>query len=283
VVKRRSAGPETQLKRALRTLARGQFRRGLRQLEKLLAEVEDDPTLTELAYLGMADACLSLRDLPATISHAQTAIELNPESERAYYLLGFAYSVAQDWDQAVSALRQAVALNPDEAEYYRVLGWALFNQDQANQEGLELLEQALNMAPTHIPILTDLAMVQSQAQNFDQALIYARRAVELAPSDPMARDILTGVTHFKAEFERLGGQPAPKPPAKPSTEAEWRELIATTDDYHQVMQLWIDLHPAKDMSDLNTSLQEFNKLWNSTRRSELGGRSPNEMMGHAGE
>jgi hypothetical protein len=32
----------------------------------------------------------------------------------------------------------------------------------------------------------------------------------------------------------------------------------------------------------NISLQDFNELWNSTPRPELGGRSPNQMMGRAG-
>ena len=276
---RRSASPETQLQRALDLLERGQFRRALRRLENLLPRVQNDPTLAEQVYLTMADAHLTLRDLPQTISCANSALELNPENGHAYYLLGFAHSVATNWKRAVQALRQAVALNPDQAEYYRSLGWALFNQDQADQEALVSLEKALNMAPAHIPTLTDLAMLHSQTENFDKALTYARRAASLAPSDQKTQDVLKFVTHFKQQFERLGGKPASKPPAKPSSEAEWREVIAATDDYNEVMQLWLDLHPANDIDDLNVSLQEFNDLWNSTPRPELGGRSPNQMLG----
>jgi tetratricopeptide (TPR) repeat protein len=278
-VKRRSIDPETRLKRAYRSLERGQYKSALQQFEKLLPQAQADPTLTEQIYLAMADACLSLRDLPHAISYTETAIELNPENEQAYYLLGFAHSVNQDWDQAVEVLGQAIALNPDEAEYYRAQGWALFNQDPAGQEGLDLLEKALHMAPTHLPTLTDLAMLYSQKQDFERALIYARRAAELAPSDPRAQEVLQGVTYFKQEFERLGRQTASKPPAKPKTEAEWRELIAVTGDHNQMLQLWIELHPAKNIDDLNISLQDFNELWNSTPRPELGGRSPNQMMG----
>lgn len=69
----------------------------------------------------------------------------------------------------------------------------------------------------------------------------------------------------------------------PSTGAEWRELIATADDFKQVIQLWLDLHPAQDLNEVNASLRQLNELCNSTPRPELGGRSPNEMMGLPGK
>ena len=281
-MKKRPTRLETQLKRALSAIERGQYERALGKLENLLPQVQDNPLLAEQVYLAMADACLNLRNLPQAVSLATRAVELNSESEQAYYLLGFACSVAADWDQAISALRQAVMLNPDQAEYYRALGWALFNQDQTNQAGLESLEKALNMSPTHISSLTDLAMLHTHQQNFDMALIYAHRAVTLAPSDSLTQDILHNITYFKQEYERLGGQPIVKLPAKPATEVEWREVIALSADYHQVQQLWLDLHPAEDVDELNAGLQEFKYLWNTTPRFELGGRSPEEMLGYTG-
>lgn len=279
MTKKRSAEPEAQLKRAMKALEGGQHKRALQQLERLLPVVEADPVLAEQIHLAMADACLSLRELPRAVRHAEAVLALNAESDGAYYFLGFAYSVQNDWDRAIPALRQALTLNPDEPEYYRSLGWALFNQGGAKQEGQELLEQALHMAPAHLPTLTDLAMLHGQEQQFDQALIYARRAVQLVPSNSQAQEILATLTHFKQEFERLGGKPAAKPLPEPSTEAEWRALIAATDDYQQLMQRWLDLHPARDLDEINASLQQLNDLWNSTPRPELGGRSPNEMMG----
>jgi hypothetical protein len=136
------------------------------------------------------------------------------------------------------------------------------------------------MAPAYVPLLIDLAMLYTKEQRFDQALIFARRAVQLAPSDPTAQQVLANLTHFEREFKRLGGQPpGPELPLNPTTEAEWRELIAATDDYNKLVQIWVKLHPADNIDDLNASLRELSDLWNSTPRPELGGRSPNEMMG----
>lgn len=279
-MKRRPADPQTQFQRALHSLERGQYRQALRQFERLLPLAQDDPATQEQIHLAMADASLSLRDLPQAIRQATAALDLNPASERGHYLLGFAYSAQNNWELAIPALRHAVQLNPAEAEYYRALGWALFSQGQAKAEGLALLEQALHMAPTHLPILTDLAMLHGQEQRFDQALIYARRAVELAPSDPLAREVLAGLSQFKREFERLGGQKrTPQLPIRPTTEAEWRALIAAATDFKEVVQIWFDLHPAQDLAEANASLRLLNDLWNSTPRPELGGRSPNQMMG----
>ena len=279
MAKQRSANLDQQLKRALYALEQGQFRQALRRLEKLLPLARTDPGLGEQVHLALADAHLSLRHLPQAIEHAEAVLVLNDENERACYLLGFAHSIKGDWARAIPVLRRAVHLDQAEAEYYRALGWALFNQGEAPAEGQALLEKALHMAPSHVPALTDLAMVHSQVQQFDQALIFARRAVELAPADPLVREVLAGVSHFKQEFERLGGHSGSKPPVQPTTEAEWRELIAASDDFKQVMQLWFELHPAQDIAEANRSLQYLNDLWNSTPRPELGGRSPNEMMG----
>lgn len=269
---------KSEFSRAMRLMEGGHYRRALLQLEKLLPQAPTDPELGELVYLAMADAWLNLRQPGQTIQSALAALGLNPTSERAYYFLGFAHSRNAHWEQAIAALRQAVALNPTEAEYYRSLGWALYAQGQAKAEGQALLEKALTLAPTYLPILTDLAMLHAQEEQFEQALIYARRASELNPTDPLTQDVLAKIIHFKREFERLSKKrPQAKAPAKPKTEAEWRELIAVSDDYRQLIQLWIDLHPTDDIDVLNASLQKLNDLWNSTPRPELGGLSPKEM------
>jgi tetratricopeptide (TPR) repeat protein len=276
VKKRRGADPESQLKRAFSALERGQHRQALRQLERVLPQVEDDPALAEQVHLAMSDACLNLRELSQAISHALAAVDINPNSDQAYYLLGFAHSVNQAWDPAVEALQQALELDPGNAEYYRALGWALFNRgDEA--WGQSLLEQA----PTYVPALTDLAMLHAKQERYDQALIYARRAVQLAPGDARTQEVFAVLSHFKSEYERLGGQTKPEP-TRPATEAEWRELIARTDNFNELVQLWFELHPAQDLDALNADLQQLQELWNSTPRPELGGRSPNEMMGLGG-
>lgn len=276
-MRRRAADPQTQFQRAVYALQRGQYQQALRRLERLLAVAPDDPVWQEQVHLVMADAYLSLRDLDRAVQYATRAIELNPDSERGYYLLGFTYSIQNDWAQAVPALRRAFESDPEEPEYHRALGWALYNQGET-KEGQRLLEKALHLDPTQVTILTDLAMLKGQEQSFDEAIHYARRAAQLAPSDPMVQEILASLTHFKREFERLGGQAGSQPPAKPQTEAEWREVIAATDNFNQVVQLWFDTHPAKDIDEANASLNELRELWNSTPRPELGGRSPNEMM-----
>jgi tetratricopeptide (TPR) repeat protein len=275
--KKPGANPSNQFEQAVSALQQGRFRQAQRQLEQLLPLVEAYPVQAEQVHLALADACLSLRELPQAIDHAGAVLELNPENDQAHYVLGFAYSAMEEWDRAVEALQQAAELAPENAEYYRSLGWAIFNQGDAAW-GQSLLEQALEKAPTHIPILTDLAMVHARAERFDQALVYARRAAELAPDDPRAQEVFAVLPHFQSEYERLGGSP-PQEPARPSTEAEWRELIAVTGSFQDLIPLWFELHPAQDLDEANQSLQNLQELWNSTPRPELGGRSPNDMLG----
>ena len=271
------ASPSSQFEQAVSALQQGRFRQAQRQLEQLLPQVEAYPAQVEQVHLALADACLSLRELPQAIDHAGAALELNPDNDQAHYVLGFAYSTREEWDQAVAALQQAAELAPENAEYCRSLGWAIFNQGDAAW-GQSLLEQALEKAPTHIPILTDLAMLHARAERFDQAVIYARRAAELDPGDPRAQEVFAVLSHFQSENERLGGS-SQQEPVRPTTEAEWRELIAATGSFQDLVPLWFEQHPAKDLDEANRSLQTLQELWNSTPRPELGGRSPNDMLG----
>lgn len=279
MVHRKMNNPEAQFEEALRLLKRGKYQPALRQLKKLLPLTADNPALAEQVHLVMADISLSLRQLSQTIRHAETVIELNAENYRAYYLLGFAYSVQADWEQSISALQQALRMAPadESAEYHRALGWSMFNRNPESGEGLKHLEKALQTAPMHTPILTDLAMAYAQKQDFDKALVYARQVVQIDPADAQAREMVDTLTHFRSEYKRLGGKRA-KRKKRPSTEAEWRKLIAETDNPNELVQLWLDIYPAKDINDANESIAKLMALWNSTPRPELGGRSPDEMF-----
>lgn len=139
-MKQRATDPHSQFNRAIRALELGQYRRALRQLERLIRLTQDNPALQEEIHLAMADALLSLRDLGPATRQAQAALALNSQSQRGHYLLGFIYSVQNKWDLAIPALRQAQQLNPSEAEYFRALGWAMFHQSQTKSEGLALVE-----------------------------------------------------------------------------------------------------------------------------------------------
>lgn len=100
---------------------------------------------------------------------------------------------------------------------------------------------------------------------------------ELAPDDPRAQEVFAVLSHFQSEYERLAG--LRQEPVRPGTEAEWRELIAATGSFQDLIQLWFELYPAEDLAEANRSLQKLQELWNSTPWPELGGHSPNEMLG----
>jgi len=193
----------------------------------------------------MADAGLSLRQLSQTIRHAATAVELNAKSHQAYYLLGFAYSVQENWEQSISALQQALRLAPadESAECHRALGWSLFNRNPESGEGLKHLEKAMRIAPTHTPTLTDLAMVYAYKQDVEKALVYVRRVLQLDPADAQAREMVDVLTRFQNEAGQAGGGKRPKRKKRPLTEAEWRKLIAETDSPNELVPLWLEKSP----------------------------------------
>lgn len=265
----------------------GNYREAIYLYQRILAKAKSNPLACELAYARLGDIYLTVRDLQTAEKHLKWAIRFNDQEPYYHYLLGFTYSVGTHWDKAISELRLVVAQAPDNGEYLRALGWALFQHGEI-EEGKNVLIQALRLDPTNAYTLTDLAMLHTSQHEYDQSLIYARRATELAPNVPLVKDALDTVKFFKAEFERLakkeagkakpkGGRTFSKKEPKPRTEEEWRAFISTASSPLEVVNLWFKLNPPSNVEEAQTETHRIMELWNTTPRPELGGLSPNEI------
>ncbi|MCK6604030.1 MAG: tetratricopeptide repeat protein [Ignavibacteriaceae bacterium] len=67
--------------------------------------------------LGIADSAMHDFD---------QLIELQPESEKGYYLKGNLYSIQKNYPEAVTNLKKAISINSGDAGYHYALGVALF-------------------------------------------------------------------------------------------------------------------------------------------------------------
>jgi len=106
------------------------------------------------AYLG--DIFLTIRRLDRAEKHLKMAITIAPGNSHYYYLLGFSYSIKEQWAKAVTQFRKAIRLDPDNSEYERGLGWVMFNAGN-KAEGLNHLYRALELLSSNLHAMTDLA------------------------------------------------------------------------------------------------------------------------------
>jgi tetratricopeptide (TPR) repeat protein len=83
-------------------------------------------------------------------------------------------------------LRRLISIKPDHAHAYNALGYTLVDRTQRLTEAIQLLEQALKLAPDDPFILDSMGWAQYRAGRNEQALDYLRKAYSGRPDPEIA-------------------------------------------------------------------------------------------------
>ena len=155
-----------------------------------LTALELDPDLAEAhAARGLAVALNKRYDEAA--KEFETAIRLNPKLFEAYYFYGRALHGQGKMEAAAEMFRKACEVNPDDYQAPRLLAMALNalgRQDEAKTvdlRGLQVIEKHVQMHPDDARALLFGATQHLQAGNRDKCREWTRRALAIAPDDPV--------------------------------------------------------------------------------------------------
>ncbi|GAI17040.1 unnamed protein product, partial [marine sediment metagenome] len=103
------------------------------------------------------------------------------------------------WDKAIGEFEVALGKEPNNSEYLRGLGWAIHRTgDKA--KGLAYLHRAIDLAPTNVNILTDLAAAYLSDFQFYKAREYAEEAIQNEPGSNVAREVLDNIARFQRDY-----------------------------------------------------------------------------------
>ena len=187
---------------ARRYIEKGDYDRAIETYRYIIIRYDDSDLAVEHANAYLGDILLTLRKLALAEDHLKKAIGYAPDKPHYHYLLGFTYSVMEEWQKAISALEVAIQLEPNNGEYVGAFGWAVFNGgDRA--EGLAQLHRAAELAPDNANILTDLAAAFFTMGNLDKAEEYGNKVLRMDPDHTLAHDLLKNVNRVRKRF----GQP----------------------------------------------------------------------------
>jgi tetratricopeptide (TPR) repeat protein len=189
------------LERAEQLKLNGNHREALQILEELLLEDPENVSALE----EIADNELSLGAFDRAEAAAEQATVLDTESYTGFYILGFLRSRGEQWNEAIAHLRKANTLKPNNAEILRCLGWALFNGGERPQ-GIVTLERALNLDSESSLTLCDLGVAYLQVHNFTKAASLFRRALELDPENPRAKECMSAVERLTKAMAEVQAQ-----------------------------------------------------------------------------
>ena len=186
------------IKEADQKKMKGEHAEAIKICEKIL--INDLDCLE--AYEEIGDNYLSLRQYDKAKRALSRAIQLDPRSANANYLLGFTFSAVGDWKRSIEYLERSDSIEPNHPEILRCLGWSIFHEGQ-RKRGIIILERALNLSANDPLILSDLGICYLNEKNFERAAILFKKVLEIEPDNEKARECLNAVRFFQKEFKKL--------------------------------------------------------------------------------
>ena len=178
-------------------------------IEQFQQAIEKDPSYA-LAYAGLADAYTTLPSYSATpVSEvvpnaraaAARAIELGPNLAEAHAsLANIIMSFNADSAGAEKEFQRAIELNPNYPtahHWYALLLGGLGRTNEAKRE--ILLAQQLD--PLSLIINRTVGTVSFWARDYDQALVAAKKTLEIDPNFPPAREDLAVIYGMKGRYQ----------------------------------------------------------------------------------
>lgn len=178
-------------------IERGEYDEAIEIYKYIIIRYADDTVAVEYANAYIGDIYLTTRQhLRLAEKHLKKAVTGNPINPHYHYLLGFTYSIQEHWVKAVSAFLEAIRLDPDNSEYERGLGWAVFNKG-SRAEGITHLYRALELSPSNIDAVTDLATTLLMLGNVEKARGYGEKALFIDPGYVLAQNLLKTIDQIE--------------------------------------------------------------------------------------
>ena len=150
--------------------------------------LEIDPDYA-LACSGLADVyafqymCYYDRTperINAAKEQAMKAIEIDPKLPEAHRSLGRCYMVMNDGPLAEKSFLKAIEINPKYAIGHRTLAW-LKEMEGDHEQAIYWAKKSLELAPTDLETLLLLSMVNMDLRKYTLAMATLQRAIELGP------------------------------------------------------------------------------------------------------
>jgi len=179
-------------------IERGEYDKAAEIYKYVLIRYADNAIAVEYANAYLGDIFLTTRHLDLAEKHLKKAITAAPSNPHYHYLMGFTYSVKEQWARAVTEFRKAIRLDPDNGEYERDLGWAMFNGGNRT-EGIGHLYRALELCPSNLHVMTDLGTAMLMLGNMEKAREYGEKALQLDPGYVLAQNLLDTIDRIEGK------------------------------------------------------------------------------------
>jgi tetratricopeptide (TPR) repeat protein len=122
------------------------------------------------AYNGRATAYLAKNDTQAAIREFSGILKFAPDHADAYMNLGMVYQGMASWQEAETSYLQALKIQPRLALAYNNLAWMSADRGEKLNEALAWAKKAVELVPTSIDFLDTLGWVYRARKEYDLAI-----------------------------------------------------------------------------------------------------------------
>jgi tetratricopeptide (TPR) repeat protein len=162
------------------------------------------------AYVYRAALRMRLKDYAGAVEDASAVIKLDPNNAEGYQLRGNAHDEAGSYAKALADFREGLRLTPLDAQSYNSVAWILATcPDDKVRDGKQAIEHAERACVlsgwTNGNIVDTLGAAYASAGDFENAVTWQTRAVELAP-DKQKRDFRERLELYKAKKSYRKGE-----------------------------------------------------------------------------
>jgi adenylate cyclase len=162
--------------------ATGQYRKEKKLFKKADKDFPDDPAMIwQKTMLSLAEGDTATANI--LIDKYKTLRKERSWSEASIaYSIGEVYKEAGYLDKAEEYHRLEVALEPNNPDRLWDLGWFLIDKDRNVDEGLKLVDKALELRPDFYWYLDAKGWGLYKQGKFNEALKYIEKCIDLSPS-----------------------------------------------------------------------------------------------------
>lgn len=153
------------------------------------------------AVVGRADMYLAQGKYEPALSDYSEALKLTPNSSPLHVKIGVAHARQRHWSEAERLFKKAIELNPKAAEAWNNLAWIVIERKQNPDDAVAWARKAVDLEPARAVNHDTLGWAYRARGDLTKAATSLARAAELDPKDPVIQ-YHCGVVY--AEQQKLG-------------------------------------------------------------------------------
>ncbi|MBM3617964.1 MAG: tetratricopeptide repeat protein, partial [Alphaproteobacteria bacterium] len=196
-------------------------------LSVLNAAAKEAPELQYQIQLTRGDIHMRQKKYADAADSYTKALESAPAGKQnlwaVYYARGISLERQEKWESAEKDLLKALELEPEQPDVMNYLAYTWITKNQRLDEAKDMLHKAVAARPNDAHIIDSMGWSLYALGDYDGAVTYLERAIELMPVDPTVND------HLGDAYWRLG--------RKNEARFQWRRALLFNPEAEQVEEL----------------------------------------------